>query len=231
LNEEKILEKTLKSLREFTSLEHEIVISDGGSTDQTLAIAEKYADKVIKHTGPGRQNISMGRNAGAAAAAGEFLVFIDADVFIPHINTFFARMLEAFEAKELDGLTVFVKVHKDKSKLLDRVIFGFVNYQYQLCNNYLGIGGASGDFQMIRASAFKKLGGYNETLFAGEDNDLFMRIAKHGKTYVIPDLIVWHTGRRAHKIGWAKLLSLWILNGIFMTFFKKSFSKEWKVIR
>src|SRR5665213_4213761 len=89
LNEEKILKKTLTSLKQLKVADYEIIVSDGASTDKTLEIAKDHAHKVITHTSAGRQNIAQGRNAGAAHAHGDYLVFIDADVFIPKINDFF----------------------------------------------------------------------------------------------------------------------------------------------
>jgi hypothetical protein len=66
---------------------------------------------------------------------------------------------------------------------------------------------------------------------ASEDFEFFKRISKIGKTYFAKDLIIYHTGRRAHAIGWNKLLIEWALNFFYVLFVKKSHSKEWKVIR
>ncbi|MFA6570546.1 MAG: glycosyltransferase, partial [Bacteroidota bacterium] len=81
LQEEKILEKTLQAytqeLREKYSLE--IIISDGGSTDRTIEIAEKYADKIVLHEKKEKQTIAEGRNNGARKAVGNVLVFINGD--------------------------------------------------------------------------------------------------------------------------------------------------------
>ncbi|MDX1531419.1 MAG: glycosyltransferase, partial [Rhodothermales bacterium] len=61
----------------------EVVVTDGGSTDGTLAIAERLADRVVVHGGAGRQTIAAGRNAGAQAARGDLLLFFNADVRLP----------------------------------------------------------------------------------------------------------------------------------------------------
>ncbi len=98
-------------------------------------------------------------------------------------------------------------------------------------NNVLHIGTGPGEFQMVKASAFRSLGGYNERLVASEDHDLFMRLAKIGETRLDPSLVVYETGRRAHAVGWLRLFTTWIVNGITVTFFNRSVSKEWKEIR
>jgi hypothetical protein len=60
--------------------------------------------------------------------------------------------------------------------------------------------------------------------------DLFWRLAKIGKTKLHLGFNVYHTGRRAHKIGWPRLLWQWISNTITVFFFKRS-DGEWKEIR
>ena len=84
---------------------------------------------------------------------------------------------------------------------------------------------------MIRKDTFKKTNGYREDLVASEDYEFFKRIAKLGKTYFEKTLTIYHTGRRAHKIGWPRLLTEWMLNSLSLIFRKKAHSKEWKVIR
>jgi len=82
---------------------------------------------------------------------------------------------------------------------------------FYIQNNILGTGATCGEFQMVRRDVFKKMGGYREHLAVGEDMDLFYKLAKIGKTKTDPKLLVYHTGRRPHKIGWLKLIWQWII--------------------
>ena len=85
LNEEKLLADLLKQLSDVNlraKYGYEIIISDGGSTDDTINIAGKYADKILKYNGIERQNISMGRNAGIEAASGDVVIFFNGDIII-----------------------------------------------------------------------------------------------------------------------------------------------------
>ena len=84
---------------------------------------------------------------------------------------------------------------------------------------------------MIRKDAFDRLGGYNGRLAASEDIELFSRLAKAGHVRYEKGLVIYHTGRRAHKIGWLRLLSLWFLNSVFMVVKGRAFVKEWEPIR
>ena len=115
LNEEKILAKTLSKLKELTVCDYEIIVTDGKSTDNTIAIAKRYADKVVENTSGKRQTIGEGRNMGADVAKGEYLVFMDADVEIPNINSFFLKIIDDFQQKKkLVAMSVYFKVFKIK---------------------------------------------------------------------------------------------------------------------
>ena len=232
LNEEKVIENTLKSIKELKDCDYEIIVSDGGSKDKTIEIAKKYGVKVIVYEGSARQTIASGRNLGASIASGEFFVFLDADVTIPDINNFFRKAMNLFGSqKKLVGLTVRMKVLPELETLADRLFFALNDYNLFFSNNIFRFGSAGGEFQMIKVETFKKQKGYNEKIAVCEDIELFQRLARGGKTRIEMSLNVLHTGRRAHAIGWPKLLSQWFINGTSVTLFKRSFNTVWEEIR
>ena len=71
LNEAESLPTCLGALQPFRP-ECEIIVCDGGSTDETLASAEKLADRVVE-SGKGR---ARQMNNGARAATGDILLFL-----------------------------------------------------------------------------------------------------------------------------------------------------------
>lgn len=232
LNEEKILESSITSLRAFTALPSEVIVSDGGSTDRTVEIARRLADTVVEWKEPRRQNIAMGRNAGARVATGDLFVFVDADVFVPDMNAFFTKATARFEANsKLAGLIPRLEVLESKRTYADAFWMGFFNIFNRFMNNVLRSPTAPGEFQMIPVWAFKAVGGYNEKIVALEDMDMFMRLRRIGKTRLDPKLTVYHTGRRAHKVGWLHLWWQWTSNAFMVKFFSRSVSKEWIVVR
>ncbi len=231
LNEEKTIEATLKCIAGYSG-EYEIIVSDGKSKDRTIEISRRYTDKVLIYDKPERQTIAMARNAGAAAAKGDILVFMDADVTILDINAFFKKTEAIFHDKpHTVAVTVYYRVLPEFCTFADAFFFKMLGWNFLISNNLFRLGAAAGEFQMIRKEAFNRVGGFNEKFTAAEDMDLFRRLSKIGRTRFEGSLAVYHTGRRAHQVGWPKLLSEWFANTVSVALFKRSASKEWKEIR
>ena len=65
-----------------TSRAFEVIVADNGSTDDTVAVAESYADRFTRFEvvdAGARRGASYARNQGAGRARGELLVFCDSD--------------------------------------------------------------------------------------------------------------------------------------------------------
>ena len=231
LNEEKAIEETIRSVRAAalaSGSDYEIIVADGGSTDKTVEIAKSLADLVVIHPKDKPQTISSNRNNGASHARGDFFVFIDAGATIANTEYHFKRALSHFENdRNLVALTTAVYVRPDAETFMDGIVFGIMTLNFIVINNILHKGAAQGKFQMIRREAFQKLGGFREDLPASEDMDMFSRLAKIGRTKIDYRLKVFHPGRRAHTIGWPKLLFIWWRDGFYYTFFNRVVSKHW----
>lgn len=231
LKEENFIERTLKNFDEL-SLPHEIIITDGGSTDRTLDIARKYTDKIVVWDKPRRQTFGEAKNAGAALATGRFFVFIDADVTVPKPNAFFMKIIGEFDRwPKLVAMTVSLKPWLENHSWKDAFFSAPLNFWYIISNNIFHYGNASGEFQMIRAEAFRRVGGYREDLAGGEDTDMFNRLGKIGRTHSHWQLYVRHSCRRAHKTGWVKLYWMWMRQGFSVLIRKRTAYKEWSVVR
>lgn len=72
------LGRAIESVRAQTWPVHEIIVVDDGSSDDTASVAESFGDavKLIRQTNSG---VAAARNAGAGAATGDWLAFLDAD--------------------------------------------------------------------------------------------------------------------------------------------------------
>ena len=233
LNEEATIKKTLSTLREsLAGFPCELIISDGTSTDKTAEIARQYADNVIVYAGTTRQTIAQGKNDGAKVAKGDLLVFIDADITVPRADAFFKELTEFFEKrKDVVALTMPVRPLPGVTTFTDKIGMGIFNIFYRIFNNVLRSGNSSGEFQMVRADKFRSIGGFREDLPSSEDNDLFRRFGKIGRTFFYPKLNVFHPCRRAHAIGWPLLIWKSLRSGTTVMVSGKSPYKEWEVVR
>ena len=93
------------------------------------------------------------------------------------------------------------------------------------------LGSSSGEFQIVRTEAFRKIGGFSEKLAAGEDNELFEHLTKEGRTLSYWKLCVRHSLRRPHKLGWLRTYGIWMKNGLSVMFRNKAAYEEWSVVR
>jgi len=232
-NEETLLPGLLAQLNDKVlrgKFNYEIILSDGGSTDNTLRVAEGLADIICLHDGKKRQNIAMGRNAGAEKASGDLILFLNGDVRIKSPEYFFSRILSAFSKKKYLGMTCNIEVFPEETVLSDKLFLMLYNNYFFLLNK-LKIGMGRGECQIIPAKVFKEFSGYNEKLNAGEDFDLFRRIRQKGEIKFDRELVVYESPRRYRKYGHLTILIKWLFNAVYVLFTNKSLSKEWEPVR
>lgn len=234
LNEEKLIKKTLS---QFTpelknSYKFEVIISDGGSTDNTLNMLTEIVDKVVKEAPGVKQNIPKGRNVGANSASGEYLYFLNADTMLEDTQKFFINTLAAFEVKKNLALTCRFNVFPGDVRISDMLFHGFYNNYVRLLNK-AGMGMGRGECQIIRRNIFEQVNGYNENLAAGEDYDLYRRINKLGKGRIkfLNDIVIYESPRRYRKYGYIKVFAAWTRNSFSVFFRNRSVSKEWEAVR
>lgn len=237
LNEVRCLAPLLERLDRDVRSRHrlEVVISDGGSTDGSIELARALADAVVVHEGTERQTIAAGRNAGAAAARGRLLLFTNADVlFRDDLDGFLLRMLG--EAEHHGAATCRVEVHPEAATMQDRLVLGGCNAVYRAWTG-LGLGMGRGECQAVRRDVFDAVGGYNPRLVAGEDFDLYRRIATWGRTTgrarvrFVWDEVVWEDPRRYRKHGYVRTLASWLRNSAYVAFLGRAHSETWEPVR
>lgn len=230
-NEDKYLKKTIKQFDKIKKkFSIEVIVSDGNSSDDTKKIAKKYADRLIQEKKGKKQNIAIGRNLGAKSAKGKILFHTDADVIIDDIENFFKRVKEIFEDKDIIALTTKIKVYPNERRISDILVHAGFNFSIKYAN-YLGSFLGKGECQIVRASAFRRIKGYDEKTVVGEDCNLFYRLNKKGKIHYASDLTIYHSSRRFRKEGYLKVLLIYIREGLSLLLRGKSYLSEWKPVR
>ncbi len=174
----------------------ETIVIDDGSTDDTLAVARNF-DKHL----PGMQvfnqpnrGVSAARNLGIAVSSGELIAFLDADDrWLPDK---IAAQVEVFRAEPTVGLVHcgFDFVDQAGVPLPDwprrsRLDQGDILLEF-LCDFFLITSAV-----MVRRSALESVGGFDESMKVGEDNELFLRIVSVFMVGCAPQTLLTRTVR------------------------------------
>ncbi len=201
-NEASAIEKTLKNIKlSIKNLNHEIIVCDGGSRDNTVLLAKKYA-KIVKS----KKCRAFQLNAGAEKANGDILFFLHADVTIS--KNILDAIEDAIDSKGYDGggFSNYFSSHNNKIKLLGRLLnFRILKNDHK---NNLIFFGDNGIF--CRKSVFTFLNGFEEIPIM-EDYDFADRLRKHFKSYRILNPLLIVSSRRHKNSGFVKTRLLWII--------------------
>ncbi|MBI4803356.1 MAG: glycosyltransferase [Elusimicrobia bacterium] len=174
-NEEKLLGACLESVAAaFRSLgacspAREVLVCDNNSTDSTARIAASSGAKVVFE--PVNQ-IGRARNAGAAAASGDWLLFMDADSTLQ--TGTLKQLLAAIESGKYCGGGAEIDLDYIPN-LAARALVNFWNVFFRVFKV------AAGSFVFCRADAFAGIGGFGKDLYAGEELFLSRELKKWGR--------------------------------------------------
>jgi len=219
--EEKYIGNLLSRLAKMNP-SSEIIVVDGGSTDETVKIARRFTDKVYQIN---QRGIGRARNYGAYKAKGDILIFLDADVTPP--PDLIEKVLKTFIDEKTIGATCNTMPAQPMTSEL--LYFHFYNRLLRLCAKFKPH--SRGEFMAVRRREFLHTNGFNENLPCQEDNDFVLRVSKLGRFVFISDLTVYETMRRIRKTGFLKVLKIWVIDYIFLILFKRTVSKTWEPVR
>ena len=196
LNEELALEKSIIAAR--GSKDVEIIVSDGGSDDATLSIAERLADKV--NFSPAGRGVQM--NRGAAAASGDIFLFLHADTILP--SGWDNHVREVLRDERVSG-GAFLFSLSERSPL-----FSFISFMVNLRSRLLKLPYGDQAIFMKRES-FDTLGGFREIPMM-EDVEIVKEL-RRGGIFKILDSAVVTSSRRWEKEGrlWTTVRNLSLL--------------------
>ncbi len=155
----------------------ETIVIDDGSTDDTRALAETFSGQMpgMQVFSQPNQGVSVARNLAIAVSSGELIAFLDADDrWLPDKV---AAQVEVYQAEPGVGLIHcgFEFVDQHGSALPDwprrsRLDHGDILLEF-LCDFFLITSAV-----MVPRTVLESVGGFDESLKVGEDNELFLRI-------------------------------------------------------
>src|SRR6266480_4492274 len=203
-NEELELLSTITAIRAAGSVEtrqYEIIVVDDASADATAQLDAMAGARVISIN---RRQIAAARNAGARAARGDYLFFVDADTRIN--RTHIVEGIAALEAGYAGGSA---RVVTDGFIPLWGRIFVHI-----FCTVYFGLNLGAGAFLFTTRRNFYAIGGFDEQYFIGEEVYFSLALRKLGRFKVLREPILT-SGRKLRMYSARHVLvrSFWIVIG------------------
>ncbi len=193
-NEEKYLRFTLLALKKQSFTDFEVIVVDNASTDNTAKVAKLFGARVVRED---RKGVSYARNAGAEAANGKVLIFIDADTTAS--TDLVKAYVDAFKEKVVAATGPILPLEKT-GKLMEAE-YKAVSVFFVKSAIKLGRPSIIGSNFAVLADSFKKAGGFDVKLKTYEDWDLSMRLKKLGKIVYVDDAVAKTSARRIMKWG------------------------------
>jgi hypothetical protein len=196
LNEARAVGPTISKLKKYRHTE--IILVDGGSQDQTVAIARSMGVRVLTTTGSKARQM----NTGAAEATGNVLLFLHADTRLP--ENFETSVPAALARDEICAGAFSLGIDSDAGGL--RVIERVANWRSQFFQMPYG-----DQALFVSRNLFNEIGGYPDYPIM-EDFELVRRLKRKGKIAILPES-VQTSPRRWLNFG---ILKTWLLNQIII---------------
>lgn len=175
LNRERTIEACLRSIANQTHSNKEIIIVDGGSRDETLPIASKYATKIVFDNG----SLGQARQHGVEESTGEILGIFDSDIVLP-TKDWTEKAVRHFSTDRNIGVVWPVNKAPEDSSIVARCYFLLwetrASRLAKQTNKKLVPGGNS----LVLRNALEAAGGFDKKLKFGEDLELGSRIINLG---------------------------------------------------
>jgi glycosyltransferase involved in cell wall biosynthesis len=176
------LQKTLETIEEQTYPNIHVYIVDDHSTDETPAILAHYQSRysvtIIRH--PENRGLSAARNSGIASGKADYIAILDADdLWTPNK---IERQLALFQESDssLGIVSSDFQIIDENGVMADPTVYDFCHDLTPNSRDLLVLGNvvSGGSAALIRRECFERCGGFDETLTACEDWEMWYRISE-----------------------------------------------------
>ena len=179
LNGEATLERTIRSVLDQRQPGIEYIVIDGGSTDGSLDIIRRYADRIAFWQSEADDGISAAFNRGLEVASGRYVALVNADDWLSpdQIARAVAR-LERDAAAGRDAAFVFGDlIYHDGSGDARHVILGDADYARTLRRNMPDVNHPT---MVVRREVYQEVGGFDPAFRVAMDYDWLQRVHRAG---------------------------------------------------
>jgi len=183
-----------------------ILVADAASSDGTPEVVMGFRDRLEVSVIPGGLP-SVGRNAGAALAETEYVLFIDADVE-PATPSLIRRTVELAQRKQLHCVTTNIICRE--GGWLDKTLY-FGNSMFQQLSR-IHHPFSTGMFMLFQVRRFRELGGFHEQVHFAEDYLLSKQVAR--KRFGIVRGGLYTSNRRFQKMGHFRVAKLFLTTAL-----------------
>jgi glycosyltransferase involved in cell wall biosynthesis len=197
LNEAKYIGNLLMSIERQSYRDFEVIIIDGGSNDQTTEIAQAFGAKIVllPHT-----KEFPSRNAGAALALGEIILFTGADMLFP--EDIFGKIAEKFKDRHILAVAG-PGIPYDASLMIqiEFTIYNTLRYVFAHLPKPLKQYSASTNLLAVRKKVFEEIGGLNADE-VNADGMLGRALCHRGKVFFsLVGIKAYQSPRRVKEMG------------------------------
>jgi glycosyltransferase involved in cell wall biosynthesis len=181
--------RTLRAAADAAGEPYEVIVVDDASTDRTAAIAAAAGARVVTVN---LRNIGAVRNAGARAARGDTLVFVDADTSITA-----AAVRGVIDARRGGAIGGGTRIQFDGPLPRWAAVYARVVLWLLMRMRW-----AAGCFLFASRDAFAAAGGFDERLFATEEIALSRALKRQGRVVMLPQVVRTSARKIRTYSGW-----------------------------
>jgi rSAM/selenodomain-associated transferase 2 len=218
LNEEICLGRSLRHLSLLEPPAWEVLVVDGGSEDETIAIAQEVGARVLDSNQRGR---AVQMNLGAEAATGDILCFLHADTFVP--DDLVAVIEQTLADQSVAGGGFISLMTGPQTTRWGVSLHNYLKTYYAplLFRPHLFFKGLRllfGDQVMFcRRTDFWDYGGFDSALPILEEGDLCLKLVQRGRICQV-NRIVQSSDRRVARWGSLKATAIYLYIGLLWGF-------------